>query len=78
MDLRLVGPNLFIIQFLNHVTRDRVLESEPWHIQNQLLIVRKWELEMKSLKFNMSKPLLCTIGKYTIGAVHTKRFELYC
>ena len=55
VDLRPVGSNLFIVQFSNLETRDRVLESGPWHIQNQPLIVRKWELGMKSLDFNMSK-----------------------
>ena len=43
VDLRLAGPNLFIIQFPNSSTRDKVLESGPWHIQNKPIIVRKWE-----------------------------------
>ena len=41
VDLRPTGPNLFIIRFSNLITRDRVLEGGPWHIQNQPLIVRK-------------------------------------
>ena len=55
VDFRLAGPNLFIIQFPNSSTRDRVLESGPWHIQNKPLIVRKWEPGMKSIEFNMAK-----------------------
>ena len=47
--------NLFIIQFPNASTRDRVLEERPWHIQNQPLIVRNWELRLSSLEFNMDK-----------------------
>ena len=41
VDFRLVGHNLFIIQFLNHAIRDQVLESGSWHIQNKPLIIRK-------------------------------------
>ena len=41
VDIRPVSHNLFIIQFLNLATRDRVLESGQWHIQNKPLIVRK-------------------------------------
>ena len=43
VDFRPAGPNLFIIQFPNSSTRDRVLESGSWHIQSKPLIVRKWE-----------------------------------
>ena len=49
------GHNLFIVQFHNSETRDKVLELGPWHIQNKPLIVRKWEPGMRSLDFNMSK-----------------------
>ncbi|XVF66298.1 hypothetical protein PTKIN_Ptkin10aG0024200 [Pterospermum kingtungense] len=34
---------------------DKILEAGPWHIQNQPLIVRKWEVEMEVLDFNLSK-----------------------
>ena len=48
MDIRPAGLNLFIIQFPNCATRERVLENGPWHIQNKPLIVRKWEPGMRS------------------------------
>ena len=32
-----------------------VLEAKPWHIQNKKLIIRKWELGLSSLEFNMAK-----------------------
>ncbi|XVF70308.1 hypothetical protein PTKIN_Ptkin11bG0151200 [Pterospermum kingtungense] len=35
--------------------RDRILESGPWHINNQPLVFRKWVRGMKALEFNMSK-----------------------
>ena len=47
--IRPAGVNLFIIQFQNAVIRDKVLEEGPWHIQNQPLIVRKWEPGLASL-----------------------------
>ena len=56
--------NLFIIQFQNAVIRDRVLEDGPWHIQNQPLIVRKWEPGLASLEFDMAKlPIWIHLGK---------------
>ena len=39
--IRSVGVNLFIIQFSNATTRDKVLEEGPWHIQNKPLVIRK-------------------------------------
>ena len=57
------GPNLFIVQLPNEKTRDRVLESGPWHFQNKLLIVRKWEPGLKTLEFNMEKlPIWVQLG----------------
>ncbi|XVE55634.1 hypothetical protein DITRI_Ditri03aG0174400 [Diplodiscus trichospermus] len=55
VDIRPAGTNLFIVQFPNEESRDRVLETSPWHIQNKPLIVRKWEPGLKSLDFNMYK-----------------------
>ena len=63
VDLRPAGHNLFIIQFPNAITRERVLESGPWHIQNQPLIIRKWEPGLGSLEFNMEKlPIWIQMG----------------
>lgn len=63
VDIRPAGQNLFVIQFPNLKTRDRVIESGPWHIQNKPLIVRKWEPGMRSLEFNMAKlPLWIHLG----------------
>ena len=55
VDVRPVGHNLFIIQFVDSDIRDKVIENGPWHIQNKPLIVRKWEPGMRSLEFNMAK-----------------------
>ena len=55
IDIRPTGHNLFVLQFPNSQTRDRVIESGPWHIQNKPLIVRRWEPGMRSLEFNMAK-----------------------
>ena len=55
VNVKSVGPNLFILQFSNSVARDRVLEFGPWHIQNMPLIIRRWEPGLKSLEFNMKK-----------------------
>ncbi|XVE90995.1 hypothetical protein DITRI_Ditri20bG0120300 [Diplodiscus trichospermus] len=55
VDIKLAGTNLFIIQFPNVEIRDRVLESSLWHIQNKPIIVRKWELGLRTLDFNMAK-----------------------
>ncbi|XVF40910.1 hypothetical protein PTKIN_Ptkin01aG0154800 [Pterospermum kingtungense] len=54
VDLRSAGSNLFIVQFSNAMTRDKVLENGPWYIQNMPIIVRKWEPGMSSMVFNMS------------------------
>ncbi|XVE73548.1 hypothetical protein DITRI_Ditri11bG0127300 [Diplodiscus trichospermus] len=63
VDIRPAGTNLFLIQFPNSETRDRVLESSPWHIQNKLIIIRKWELGLRSLEFNMAKlPIWVKLG----------------
>ena len=62
--IRPAGVNLFIIQFQNAVIRDKVLEEGPWHIQNQPLIVRKWEPGLASLEFDMTKlPIWIHLGK---------------
>ena len=57
VEVRPVGPNLFIIQLPNEKTIGRVLEAGPWHIQNKPLIVRKWEPGLQTLKFNMELPI---------------------
>ena len=56
--IRPTGSNLFLIQLSNALTRDRMLEEGPWHIQNQPLIVRRWEPGLSDLEFNMAKLLL--------------------
>ncbi|XVE86095.1 hypothetical protein DITRI_Ditri18aG0008800 [Diplodiscus trichospermus] len=58
INIRPAGTNLFIVQFSSSDARDRILEAAPWHIQNESLIVRKWEPSLKSLEFNMSKLLV--------------------
>ena len=55
VDLKPARQNLFVIQFSNEATRDRVLEAGPWHMQNKPLIVRKWEPGLSTLEFNMAK-----------------------
>ncbi|XVF60890.1 hypothetical protein PTKIN_Ptkin08bG0084500 [Pterospermum kingtungense] len=65
VDIRSAGKNLFIIQFPNVNVRDWVLESGPWHIQHQPLIVRKWEEGMDSLDFNMAR-LLVWVNLYNV------------
>ena len=63
VNVKSVGPNLFILQFLNSVARERVLEFGPWHIQNMPLIIRRWEPGLKSLEFNMKKlPIWIHLG----------------
>ena len=42
----------------NAATRDKVLKEGPWHIQNQPLILRRWEPRLADLEFNMAKLLL--------------------
>ncbi|XVF41398.1 hypothetical protein PTKIN_Ptkin01aG0277000 [Pterospermum kingtungense] len=54
VDLRSAGTNLFVVQFFNAATRDRVLDNGPWYIQNMPIIVRKWEPKMRLLEFNMA------------------------
>ncbi|XVF69093.1 hypothetical protein PTKIN_Ptkin11bG0052800 [Pterospermum kingtungense] len=55
VDIFPVGDNLFIFQFPSTAVRDRILESGPWHMNNQPLIIRKWEPGLKSLDFSLSK-----------------------
>ena len=58
VEVRPAGRNLFIIQLPSSEARDRVLEMGPWHIQNNPLIVRRWEPGMKSLDLNMARLLI--------------------
>ena len=58
MVIRHAGKNLFIIQLPNASMRDKILEVGPWHIQNNPLIVRKWEPRLSSLEFKMFKLLI--------------------
>ncbi|XVF68897.1 hypothetical protein PTKIN_Ptkin11bG0037900 [Pterospermum kingtungense] len=46
---------LFLIQFLNAKERDKVLEEGPRHIQNQPIILHKWEKGLEGLAFDMLK-----------------------
>ena len=73
------SPNLFIIQFFNSFIRDRVLEIEPWHIQNKPLIMRKWEPCMKTLEFNMTKlSIWIHLGNVPLELCIKKWLELHC
>ncbi|XVF82960.1 hypothetical protein PTKIN_Ptkin16aG0094100 [Pterospermum kingtungense] len=45
----------FIGKFASTAILDRILESGPWHVNNQSLIIRKWEPGLKSLDFSLSK-----------------------
>ncbi|XVE81458.1 hypothetical protein DITRI_Ditri15bG0065600 [Diplodiscus trichospermus] len=58
VEVKPVGVNLFIIQFANKKTRDRVLEKGSWHIHNKPLIVRKWEPGMTSLELDPTRVLV--------------------
>ncbi|XP_039003142.1 CBL-interacting protein kinase 2-like [Hibiscus syriacus] len=49
------GNNIFIFSFSNESAREWVLEHGPWHVHNKPLILRKWEPNLKSLSFNLSK-----------------------
>ena len=51
----LVEHNLYLFQFKEPNARDWVLESGPWHIKNNTLILRKWESGLKSLKLPENK-----------------------
>lgn len=55
IDLRPAGRNLFIIQFSDAATRDRILEKGPWQIKGQSLIVRKWAADMENLEMYLKK-----------------------
>ncbi|XVF79903.1 hypothetical protein PTKIN_Ptkin15bG0028100 [Pterospermum kingtungense] len=55
IDLRPAGKNLFVIQFMDVEKRDRILEKGSWHIQNQLLVVRKWEQNWEGMELNWTK-----------------------
>ncbi|XP_039020175.1 uncharacterized protein LOC120151933 [Hibiscus syriacus] len=61
-NLSLVGqflgtsPSFASIQRIaNKSALNWVIENSPWHIHNNPLILRKWEPNLKSLSFNLSK-----------------------
>ncbi|KAE8735791.1 Detected protein of unknown function [Hibiscus syriacus] len=49
------GKNLFIFSFNSESTRDWVVDNGPWHVQNKTLILRKWEPNLQSLSFDLTK-----------------------
>ncbi|KAK8612606.1 hypothetical protein V6N13_092717 [Hibiscus sabdariffa] len=49
------GLNLYVFSFANITVRDWVLENGPWHIQHKLLILRKWEPNLKKLDFDLER-----------------------
>ncbi|KAK8695161.1 hypothetical protein V6N13_000334 [Hibiscus sabdariffa] len=55
VEIKKTGENLFLIRFESKDTCDRVFDNGPWHFQNKLVILRKWELNLKSLNFNFRK-----------------------
>ncbi|KAK8715103.1 hypothetical protein V6N13_042445 [Hibiscus sabdariffa] len=55
VEVSIVDDNLFIFRFVNSTVRDWVLENGPWHIQNNSLILRRWEPNMKILDFNLDR-----------------------
>lgn len=55
LDLKPAGTNLFVVQFHTDEARDFVLDGGPWHINNQPIIVRKWEWDMEGLEFGLAR-----------------------
>lgn len=58
LELKSISKNLFVIQFPTNEARDFVLEGGQWHVNNQSIIVRKWERGMKGMKFSLAKVLV--------------------
>lgn len=50
-----VNASMFVVQLPNPLARDRVLESESWHIQNKPLLIRKWTPRIKPIDINLKK-----------------------
>jgi hypothetical protein len=44
---------LFILKFLDEVTRDEVLDAKLWHISNKPFILRKWMPGMQVMKLTL-------------------------
>lgn len=44
---------LFIVQFPDLESRDKVLKGGPWHIHGQSVILRKWERGFSKFEFDM-------------------------
>lgn len=55
VEICLVEGGMFVVQLPTAAARDRVLESESWHIQNKPLLIRKWVPGIKPLNINLSK-----------------------
>ncbi|KAK8685730.1 hypothetical protein V6N13_124766 [Hibiscus sabdariffa] len=51
----MAGENLFLIRFESKDACDHVFDNGPWHFQNKLVILQKWEPNLKSLNFNLRK-----------------------
>uniref|UniRef100_A0A2C9U2F4 DUF4283 domain-containing protein n=1 Tax=Manihot esculenta TaxID=3983 RepID=A0A2C9U2F4_MANES len=47
--------DLYIFKFPNERTRDFVLESGPWYVANNPLVMRRWQPRMKLLELNKSR-----------------------
>ncbi|XP_039027611.1 uncharacterized protein LOC120161429 [Hibiscus syriacus] len=49
----LAGPSLYVFSFFNASVRDWVLDNGPCHIQNKLLLLRKWDPNLQKLNLNL-------------------------
>ena len=54
----LVERNLYLFHFHDPNTRDWILESGPWHIKNNTLILRKWESGLSCQSYQIINSLL--------------------
>ncbi|KAK8981853.1 hypothetical protein V6N11_049345 [Hibiscus sabdariffa] len=42
MEIQLLAPSVYMVNFPSQRVRDWVLELRPWHIQKRVLVLRKW------------------------------------
>ncbi|KAK8683909.1 hypothetical protein V6N13_039954 [Hibiscus sabdariffa] len=52
VEIRFLAPSVYMINFPSQRVRDWVLESGPWHIQQKVIVLRKW---MHGLSFEELK-----------------------
>ncbi|XVF82969.1 hypothetical protein PTKIN_Ptkin16aG0095000 [Pterospermum kingtungense] len=55
IEVKPTGQNLFLVKFSTAESRDKVLESGPWHLQNRPLIIRKWEPRLRALDLDLKR-----------------------